>query len=166
MRLSALLALAATLAPSLAQSNFSETYVIDQSANFNLVVQSSNETFNGKTLGACHNGAAHEALCLYDGDYNNTDNFASFQFNTTRYICTETNSTGTFTVPCSDEPVDPTLETGIVTWWLQFSGEDGLDEASQAFILEYMPWTMWPRLRLRSHRIAVREPRWHLMLIV
>jgi hypothetical protein len=36
----------------------------NQSATFNLVLCSSNSTLNGSLLGACHEGAAIEGLCL------------------------------------------------------------------------------------------------------
>jgi hypothetical protein len=140
MYFATILTLGAIVIPALAQipSMYS---VVDQSADFNLVVQSRNTSLDGKLLGACHDGAAHEAVCIVAGPYNYTPNFVSFQFNNTRYICTESNSTGTFTVPCNDEPTDPTLNSGTVTWWLPlWSGASGLDvNVSQAMILGYLP---------------------------
>lgn len=37
---------------------------LNQTAPFNLVLRSLNDTINGSTLGACHEGAAIEGLCL------------------------------------------------------------------------------------------------------
>jgi hypothetical protein len=136
MRSSIFLTLASTLITVLAQ-NISETSVVDQSANFNLVIQSKNKTLDGKFLGACHDGAAFEGLCAVGG-VDSHNNYVSFQFNTTRYICTETNSTGTFTIPCTGDPVDPALQTGLITWWLPFNDNQ---RVSQAFFLEYVPWS-------------------------
>ena len=120
--------------------NFSEISMTVQSADFNLVVQSRNKTLDGKLLGACHDGAAHEGLCIVggaNGNFNYTPSYVNFQFNTTKYVCTETNKTGTFTVPCSNTPIDPTLETGIITWFLYFSGSAEFSRVSQAMTLEY-----------------------------
>ena len=140
MRPSLLLTLGSVLIPALAQ-NTSETFVIDQCADFNLVIQSHNKTLDGKLLGACHDGAVHEGLCIVDNSFNFTSSYVNFQFNTTRGICTETNSTGTFTIPCSNNPVDPTFQSGTLTWWLDFTGESGPDRISQAMLLEFQPWS-------------------------
>lgn len=73
-----------------------------------------------------------------------TDNFpVEWQFNTTRYICTNTNSSGTFPIDCNpgSPPVDPLLEQGYITWWLQFTGTDGPSQVSQGVFLQYFPWT-------------------------
>jgi hypothetical protein len=141
MRFSGLIGFGLLLAPVLAQ-NFTQTYVIDQSADFNLVVQSHNKTLDGQLLGACHNGAAHEALCIAGIPTSPSDDFVSFQFNTTRYICTETNSTGTFTIPCGGDPVDPALLSGTITWWLYYNqGSPDAGRVSQAVYLEWYPWS-------------------------
>jgi len=137
---SSLLLLAAVSVPALAQ-NISQTTVVDQSANFNLVIQSSNQTLNGTLLGACHNGAAHEGLCITDGSVEPSSNYVSFQFNTTRNVCTETNSTGTFPVSCNDPPVNATVgQTGGLTWWLLYGGTASPElRVSQAVSLAYNP---------------------------
>jgi len=94
MRSPIFLALAVALVPTLAQTT-SETEIIVQSANFNLVVQSTNSTLNNQVLAANHNGAAHEELALFDFPFNATDNFVSFQLNQTEFVCTETFINGT-----------------------------------------------------------------------
>jgi len=140
MRSISLLAFAtAALVPALAQ-NISETSTVVQSPDFNLVIISDNSTLNGSLLTGCHNGAAHESLCIL-GDNNSTLSYNEFQFNYTVNTCTETNSTGTYVIPCSDIPTDPTLVTGIVTWWLPYTGEDGPAEVSQAVGLEFPTYT-------------------------
>ena len=126
MLASILLALGSIFVPALSQ-NFnitSETSVTDQSADFNLVIQSRNKTLDGQLLGACHDGAAHEGVCIVgrpSDSLSTTDNYVSFQFNTTRNVCTGTNSSGTFIVPCNGIPTDPALQAGIVTWYVLFS---------------------------------------------
>lgn len=141
MRFSTVLALAGTIIPILAQ-NFSSTSVTEQSPDFNLVIQSRVKTLDGRLLGACHNGAAHEGLCIVDGSFSYTSSYVNYQFNTTRSICTESNSTGAFTIPCSSTPVDPTLTTGILTWWLIFDQDSGsAGRVSQSMYLDYVPWS-------------------------
>ena len=56
---------ASTLTPflALAASSVSAQF-LNQTAPFNLVLLSSNSTINGSALGACHEGAAIEGLCL------------------------------------------------------------------------------------------------------
>lgn len=54
-----------------------------QSAPFNLVVLSQNETYNGSTLLACHEGAAIEGLCLSTTLPGSTA--VPFNFNTSTY---------------------------------------------------------------------------------
>lgn len=55
----------AVFAPLLALAATTVTaQYLNQTADFNLVVLSSNETINGTSLGACHEGAAIEGLCL------------------------------------------------------------------------------------------------------
>jgi len=137
--ISSLFLLAASV-PALAQ-NISQTTVVDQSADFNLVIQSSNETLHGSLLGACHNGAAHEGLCIVDNSFNYSSNYVSFQFNTTRNVCTDTNSTGTFPVDCNDTPANATVgQTGILTWWLEYGGTESPSlRVSQAVGLAYTP---------------------------
>ena len=134
------LALASTFVLVLAQ-NITETSVIEQSADFNLVIQSRNKTLNGKLLGACHDGAANECLCVVDGLFNYTSSFVNFQFNTTNYICAETNSSGTFNIPCNTNPVSPTLQSGSLTWWLDYTGEDGPSRVSQPMILYHQDFS-------------------------
>jgi len=140
MRSSIFLTLALSVV-AIAAQNITQDSVIKQSANFNLVVQSKNKTLNGKFLGACHDGAAFEGLCVVDGATDPRENYVSFQFNTTRSFCTETNSTGTFDVPCGGDPVDPALQTGLITWWLNYGGTDSPARVSQAFHLIYFPWS-------------------------
>jgi hypothetical protein len=57
---------ASTIASILAlgSSQASAQYYINQTGPFDLIVLSSNSTINGTTLGACHEGAAIEGLCL------------------------------------------------------------------------------------------------------
>jgi hypothetical protein len=82
-----------------------EPYYNVTSKPFHLVVQSAkNKTLNGKTLYACHEGAAIEGLCL-----SNSTKLSSadvFNFNTSSYA-TPTNST--------------IGDTGILTWLLPTS---------------------------------------------
>lgn len=47
------------------------------SKHFKLKATSDDATYNGKTFGTCHIGAAIESLCLYDGDVE------TFQLNST-----------------------------------------------------------------------------------
>jgi hypothetical protein len=141
MRVSALLPLAATILPILAQTSISENSTTVQSPDFNLVIQSHNKTLDGKLLGACHDGAAHEGVCIVDNSFPFDSTYVNFQWNTTVYSCTETNSSGTFNVSCnfSGEPEDPTLTTGIVTWWMHFSsigGGTSSSRISQALVLD------------------------------
>lgn len=52
-----------------------------QSKPFKLVLDSSDGTINGKTLSACHSGAAIEGLCLSNAT--TSDQFSQYYFNTT-----------------------------------------------------------------------------------
>jgi hypothetical protein len=54
----------------------------NQSAPFNLVLSSSNTTLNGALLGACHEGAAIEGLCLNIGS-NSAAPYNQYTFNYT-----------------------------------------------------------------------------------
>jgi hypothetical protein len=58
----------------------------NQSAPFNLVLSSSNTTLNGALLGACHEGAAIEGLCLNIG----SDAAASYNQYTFNYTTEQT----------------------------------------------------------------------------
>lgn len=139
MRFSIFLPLAAVVLPILAQSSISENSTTIQSPDFNLVIQSRNKTLDGKLLGACHDGAAHEGVCIVDNSFPFDSSYVNFQWNTTIYSCTETNSSGTFNVSCnfSGEPEDPTLTTGIVTWWLYFNtGSPSAGRVSQGLVLD------------------------------
>ena len=53
-----------TLASLLAIATSTTAQYLNQTAPFALVVLSQNETYNGTTLGACHEGAAIEGLCI------------------------------------------------------------------------------------------------------
>jgi hypothetical protein len=53
----------------------------NQSAPFNLILLSHNKTLNGSALGACHEGAAIEGLCLAGNPTPGTT-YEQFQFNT------------------------------------------------------------------------------------
>ncbi|KAI1206232.1 uncharacterized protein F4807DRAFT_440404 [Annulohypoxylon truncatum] len=66
--------LATAFGLALAQSNYP-----NQSAPFNLVLQSSNDTLNGQKLAACHSGALIESLCLDTSV--STPEFQTFYFN-------------------------------------------------------------------------------------
>lgn len=81
MRFSVLLAAVAATLPVFAQEPLNETEysVTDQSANFNMVVISPNATLNGSLLGACHDGAAFEGVCIIEGGgVANTENYGVF----------------------------------------------------------------------------------------
>jgi hypothetical protein len=54
----------------------------NQSAPFNLIVLSSNHTINGSSLGAYHEGAAIEGLCLGPPPSAAGSSYQQFQFNT------------------------------------------------------------------------------------
>lgn len=56
-----------------------------QSDPFALVLRSSNETLNGKTLYPCHEGAAIEGLCLGPPIAETNASFASYNFNTSSF---------------------------------------------------------------------------------
>ncbi len=147
MRLSILFALGAAFAPVLAQlpANYTGTYeysVTDQSADFNLVVQSKNKTLNGALLGACHDGAAAEGLCLVDFPINSTDDYVKFQWNTTQYICINITGTGNFSISCGSAFLDPTQQTGSVTWWLDYNvGTSSQGRVSQVLNLVTYLWS-------------------------
>ncbi|CZT12994.1 uncharacterized protein RCO7_04285 [Rhynchosporium graminicola] len=138
---SALLPLIAGTLQVLAQDSFSQINNIVQSANFNLLLVSPNATLNNRPLGALHNGAAHEQLAIFDFAHNATDNFVNFQLNYTQTVCTVTNTTGTFTVPCQNAPAHPERGPGLITWFEQYSDQNGPAEASQAMALGFLPWT-------------------------
>ena len=76
MRFSIIAGLLACIIPALAQD-------YNQSAPFNLVLLSKNETYNNVALGACHTGAAIESLCLGGKLLAANASFPTFQFNTT-----------------------------------------------------------------------------------
>ena len=76
MRLSTITGFLAFALPALAQD-------YNQSAPFNLVLISKNETYNNAALGACHTGAAIESLCLGGKLLAANASFTTFQFNTT-----------------------------------------------------------------------------------
>ncbi|KAI1444343.1 hypothetical protein F5Y02DRAFT_390483 [Annulohypoxylon stygium] len=69
-----LFTLATAFGLAAAQSNYP-----NQSAPFNLVLESSNTTLNGQKLAACHSGAAVESLCLDTSV--STPEFQTFFFN-------------------------------------------------------------------------------------
>lgn len=55
-----------------------------QSDPFYLVLQSSNSTLNGRTLFACHEGAAIEGLCLGPKQDKANVPYSTFRFNYTK----------------------------------------------------------------------------------
>ena len=65
---------------ALAASTATAQYT-NQSAPFNLILLSQNDTLNGSALGACHEGAAIEGLCV-SGPPTADAGYSQFQFNT------------------------------------------------------------------------------------
>ena len=61
----------------------STTYAL-QSKPFFLVLHSDDKTLNGKTLGACHEGAAYEGLCVDVPLAKAKSNYNTFTFNYTK----------------------------------------------------------------------------------
>ncbi|KAF3769896.1 hypothetical protein M406DRAFT_354167 [Cryphonectria parasitica EP155] len=86
------------LAASAASLASAQTY--NTSAPFTLELSSSNTTIDGQFLGACHSGAAIEALCL-DGTNGTATDYNTFTLNVS------TSSTGN------------AYETGILVWVLE-----------------------------------------------
>lgn len=81
-----------------------EPYYNVSSKPFHLVVKSAtNKTLNGRTLYACHEGAAIEGLCLGDKKLSTAD---VFNFNTSSYSTPTNSAIG---------------DTGILTWLLPTS---------------------------------------------
>jgi hypothetical protein len=109
MRASILAGLMALTTSTLAQ----DTYWSNQSAPFHLVIHSKNATLNGQYLGACHEGAAIEGLCVTAPS---TENYVTFTYNT------------------STQETSPT--SGLLTWSLVYSG--GLN-VSSAMRFSYNP---------------------------
>lgn len=146
---STLITLLASCFQVLAQDSSSQTDSTVQSGNFNLILVSSNATLNNRPLGANHNVAAHEQLAVFDFPYNTTNNFLNFQLNYTQSVCTVTNSTGTFTVPCVTVPAHPERGPGLITWFEQFEGENGPGQTSR------WDWDIFlgRMLRLRRSRL-------------
>ena len=101
-------ALASLLPLTFAQSNYP-----NQSAPFNLILTSTNETLNNASLTACHSGAAIESLCI-DTSGDESSEFEQFYYNTT-----------TNTIPIS----------GILTWNLV--GGNFVD--NEAMVFQYNP---------------------------
>jgi hypothetical protein len=75
---------ASTIASALAfaASSVNAQYYANQSAPFYLVLSSQNETLNGSTLAACHEGAAIEGLCI-SGPLTSTSQAYTFNFSDT-----------------------------------------------------------------------------------
>ncbi|APA15886.1 hypothetical protein SS1G_09232 [Sclerotinia sclerotiorum 1980 UF-70] len=92
----------------------------NQSAPFNLVLLSSNDTLNGTTLFPCHEGAAIEGLCVGASITNTNTTFYTYNFNTSSYDTSFNASIG---------------ETGVLTWLLQGANFN----LSSPFGLSYSP---------------------------
>jgi hypothetical protein len=87
-----------------------DTYWSNQSAPFYLVIHSTNETLNGQYLGACHEGAAIEGLCVNNPS---TENYVRFNYNT------------------SAQETSPT--SGLLTWNLELSGPTQIVSSAMRF---------------------------------
>lgn len=86
--------------------NAQEPYYNVSSKPFHLVVKSAtNKTLNGRTLFACHEGAAIEGLCLGDKKLSTAD---VYNFNTSVYSTPTNSAIG---------------DTGILTWLLPTAGQ-------------------------------------------
>ena len=86
-------------------ANAQDPFYNVSSAPFHLVVKSAtNKTLNGRTLFACHEGAAIEGLCLGDKKLSTAD---VYNFNTSVYNTPTNSAIG---------------DTGILTWLLPTSG--------------------------------------------
>lgn len=68
---------------SIAAALFFASTLAVQSDPFYLVLQSDNSKLNGKTLGACHEGAAIEGLCVSSKLAKAKPGYQTFQFNYT-----------------------------------------------------------------------------------
>ncbi|KAL2060738.1 hypothetical protein VTL71DRAFT_9379 [Oculimacula yallundae] len=82
-------------------TGISAQYYNNQSAPFQLILESSNSTLNGKALYACHEGAGIEGLCI--GSSGSPSTSDTFTFNTTEQGSPNTELPG---------------QTGLVTWLL------------------------------------------------
>lgn len=83
-----------------------DPYYNISSKPFHLVVKSAtNKTLNGRTLFACHEGAAIEGLCLGDKKLSTAD---VYNFNTSVYSTPTNSAIG---------------DTGVLTWLLPTSGQ-------------------------------------------
>ena len=76
-----------------------KTQLTNQSANFKLVLQSEDHTYDGQALGACHEGAAQESLCP-SGAPNATLHSQSFYFNSTPYDIDYNETIGGYSGDC------------------------------------------------------------------
>lgn len=86
--------------------NAQEPFYNISSKPFHLVVKSAtNKTLDGRTLFACHEGAAIEGLCLGDKKLSTAD---VYNFNTSAYTTPTNSAIG---------------DTGILTWLLPTSGQ-------------------------------------------
>jgi hypothetical protein len=113
-----------SLSTTTAQTNETifSNYTILQSAPFNLVVHSYNRTLNSSLLGACHDGAAHEALCAKQPEEvaswgGATSGSFVYKLNSTVYDCHYEN--GTVLPDCgtpSDELHMPAGYVGLIVW--------------------------------------------------
>lgn len=120
------------LALSAAQNIFSNQTTV-QSAPFNLVIHSHNHTLNGALLGACHDGAAREALCAIPKSQiatygNNSADFFTYKLNTTYSLCYYDN--GTVVPDCGTPSVylnNPSGYAGTIVWDMPYTeGSTGL----------------------------------------
>ncbi|OAA69889.1 hypothetical protein ISF_03159 [Cordyceps fumosorosea ARSEF 2679] len=107
-----------TIAASVLLSGFAAADDI-QSKPFKLVLDSEDGKINGKSLSACHSGAAIEALCL--GDASNSQ-YTSYYFNTTEG---------------STSPVEGYTTSGKLVWNLPIQPQP----ESEAMLFSYDPST-------------------------
>jgi hypothetical protein len=124
----------------------------NQSAPFYLIVHSKNSTINGSSLGACHEGAAIEGLCL-DGPISPTNApYSTFRFNTSSFstqgylaYSLPVNG-GTFIVP---EPMqlsyNPTSNVAVPLFEPSYSGTAvGFDSSNKMYIQGFIDDTVTP----------------------
>lgn len=110
-----------SISTTTAQTNgtINSNLTIVQSAPFNLVVHSHNRTLNGSLLGACHDGAAREALCAISPEQAASWGKEGFVYklNTTIDRCYYENGTVVSNCGTSDEELHtPIGYPGIIVW--------------------------------------------------
>jgi len=128
---------------------------LNQSAPFNLVLLSANATLNGSLLGACHEGAAIEGLCLGGAP---SDSYAQYNFNYTAQDPPSTSVLGTIGIlvwelrggnfnlssPLS-LPVDPTTNVAVPLFWPGEENEVSIGfDKDEMFIPQYIDDTVSP----------------------